>query len=158
MTDKTFFAAPTADDLGQCVGGLVNAVARGMEEQLEPWDLSALEFSILGMCFRSGETTVSNLASVIPVDAGRISRMVYKLYKRGLMSRNRMPSDRRVVQLRLTEEGRNLVPRLAHLVEEYNKLLISGVSHEDLTAFIATCRTIVENHARHRSGVPYIPD
>ena len=154
ITDETVHRAPTADELGQCVTGLVNAVARGMERQLEPWDLSALEFSILGVCFRAGETTVSGLASVIPVDGGRISRIAHKLYKRGLISRNRMTSDRRVVRLRLTEKGRALVPRLVQLVEEYNKMLISGISPEDLALFVATSHTIIENHARHESDAP----
>ena len=149
MTDQAVYRAPTADDLGQCVSGLVNAVARGMEQQLAPWGFSALEFSILGVCFRAGETTVSELASVIPVDSGRISRIVHKFYERGLISRERMTSDRRIVRLQLTDEGRGLVPRLVQLVEEYNKMLISGISPEDLTLFVATSRAIIANHADH---------
>lgn len=154
MTDQTVDRAPTADDLGQCVSGLVNAVAKGMEEQLTPWGLSALEFSILGLCLRAEETTVTELASVIPVDSGRISRVVHKLYKRGLISRDRLTSDRRVVRLQLTEEGQDLVPRLVQLVEDYNNTLLSGISRHDLTLFITTSRTIIENHTHHKSGSP----
>ena len=142
-------SAPTADDLGKCVSGLVNAVARGMEEQLEPWGLSALEFSILGMCLNARTTTVTKLAGMIPVDSGRISRIVNKFHKRGLIKRERMKSDRRVVKLQLSEKGLRLVPRLVHLVEDYNKMLLSGVTVEDLTRFVATSHTIMENYARH---------
>ena len=38
---------PSPLDLGECVTGLVNAVARGMEEQVAPYNLIPLEFAIL---------------------------------------------------------------------------------------------------------------
>ena len=129
-------------------------MAKGTEGQLAPWGFSALEFHILGFIFRAGETTVSEIATVTPVDSGRISRIVHKFYKRGLVSRERMTRDRRVVKLRLTDEGGDLVPHLVQLVDDYNKMLISNISHEDLTGFIATCDKIVENHARHESDAP----
>lgn len=112
MTDQSTLeqTTPTADDLGKCVTGLVNAVARGTEEQLEPWGFSALEFSLLGVCYSAGTTTVTKLAEVIPIDSGRISRIVNRLHNRGLISRQRMASDRRVVKLQLSDDGRDLVP------------------------------------------------
>ena len=142
---------PTADDLGKCVSGLVNAVARGMEEQLAPWGLSALEFSILGVCLSARTTTVTELASVIPVDSGRISRIINKFYNKGLIERERLKSDRRVVKLQLSEEGLRLVPRLAKLVEDYNKMLLTGVTAEDLTRFVNVSQVIIGNHARHQA-------
>ena len=154
MTDQTIDRTPTADDLGRCVTGLVNAVARGMEEQLAPWGLSAVEFSILGVVYRAKETTVSEIASVIPVDSGRISRVVHKFWERGLISRERMSSDRRVVQLRLTDEGGDLVPHLVQLVEDYNQILISDISDKEFTQFLATCRKIIENRTRLRPDAP----
>ena len=154
MTDQAAYRTPPADHLGPCVSGLVNAVAKGTEGQLAPWGLSALEFHILGVIFRAGETTVSEIATVTPVDSGRISRIVHKFYKRGLVSRERMTRDRRVVKLRLTDEGGNLVPHLVQLVDDYNKMLISNISRKDFTGFIATCHKIVENHARHESDAP----
>jgi len=151
MTDQTPYEidTPTADDLGKCVSGLVNAVARGMEQQLAAWRLSALEFSILGVCLSAGTTTVTGLSNVIPVDSGRISRIINKLHERGLINRERMTSDRRVVKLRLSEEGRDLVPRLVKLVEDYNQMLISGISPDNLTRFVATSHMIMSNYARH---------
>lgn len=153
MTDQSTLEprTPTADDLGKCVAGLVNAVARGTEEQLEPWGFSALEFSILGVCLSAGTTTVTGLAEVIPIDSGRISRLVNKLYNKGLISRQRMASDRRVVKLQLSDEGFDLVPRLVQLVEDYNKMLLTDISVEDQARFVAICHRIIENHTRHQA-------
>ncbi len=153
MTDQSTLErrTPTADDLGKCVAGLVNAVARGTEEQIEPWGFSALEFSVLGVCRSAGSTTVTGLAEVIPIDSGRISRIVNKLYNRGLISRRRLASDRRVVKLQLSEDGLDLVPRLVQLVEDYNKMLLAGISVEDQARFVAVCHKIIENHTRHQA-------
>jgi len=153
MTDQSTLeqTTPTADDLGKCVTGLVNAVARGTEEQLEPWGFSALEFSLLGVCYSAGTTTVTKLAEVIPIDSGRISRIVNRLHNRGLISRQRMASDRRVVKLQLSDDGRDLVPRLVQLVENYNKMLLTGISVEDQARFVAICHKIIENHIHHQA-------
>lgn len=153
MSDQTAYEVrtPTADDLGKCVSGLVNAVARGMEERLAPWGLSALEFSILGVCLGAGTTTVTELAAVIPVDSGRISRIINKFHKRGLINRERLTSDRRVVKLQLSEKGLELVPRLARLVEAHNQMLLSGIAIDDITGFVATSHKIIQNYARHRA-------
>ena len=145
--------APTADDLSRCVSELVNAVARGIERKLQPWGFSALEFTILRLCYQAGSTTVTSLAAAIPVDSGRISRVVNNLYNKGLIKRERMVSDRRVVQLQLSDDGLTTVPLLLQLIEDYNNMLIAGISLKEMTQFISTSHKIVANHAHYQAGL-----
>ena len=141
--------APTPDDLGIHVSGLANAMTKGMGEQLAPFDISPLEFTVLGICLRSGTTTASQLARVMPIDAGRISRIVNALCERGLLTRQRLREDRRVVRLRLTEAGQRLATELAQRVQEYNTLLVEKVSQKDLATFVAVSWKIMGNYARY---------
>ena len=121
--------APTPPplDLGECVTGLANAVARGMEEQVAPYNLIPLEFAILRVFLGREEWTTTQLAKALPVTLSRISRIVTKLVDRGLLRRRRLRSDRRVVALALTEEGKALTLELHRSVQAYDARLSVGV-------------------------------
>ena len=95
-------------DLGECVAGLMNAVATGIADLVAPHDLIPMEFALLRLFLRREEWTTTQLAQALPVKLSRISRIVTKLVDRGLILRRRLRSDRRVVILTLTEEGRAL--------------------------------------------------
>ena len=64
---------------------------------------------------------------------------------------NQRPQSR---QATVDHKGHDLFPRPVHLAEEYSMMLISGISREDLTLFVATSHTIIANHARHESDTP----
>ncbi|MCY4437881.1 MAG: MarR family winged helix-turn-helix transcriptional regulator [Chloroflexi bacterium] len=139
---------PTPDYLGVYVSGLANAVTKGIAKQLMPLGVSPIEFIILGVCFRSGTTTVSQLAKVAPVDAGSVSRTVNKLFEQGMLTRRRLRGDRRVVSLGLTEEGLRLVPILIERVQEHNAMLAEGITPEERAVFIAVSERIVLNFSQ----------
>ena len=112
--------APPPLDLGECVTGLANAVARGMEEQVAPYNLIPLEFAILRAFLGREEWTTTQLAKALPVTLSRISRIVTKLVDRDLLRRRRLRSDRRVVALALTEDGKALTSELHRSVQAYD--------------------------------------
>ena len=63
-------------DLGAHVDGLMNAVYKGMEQEVQPYGIALVELSLLRICMEQTEVTATELAEVLPVDASRISRMV----------------------------------------------------------------------------------
>ncbi len=140
---------PTPDYLGGNVVRLANAVMKGTALQLSPFELTPIEFTILGICYRTGTTTISRMARVMPVDAGRISRVVNKLYEQGLLTRKSLKDDRRVVHLGLTEDGLRLVPELIERVQEHNAMLAEGITSEERAVFIAVSEKILSNFARN---------
>ena len=58
-------------------------------------------------------TTAGDLAHNICHDAGSLTRLIDQMVERGLVTRGRSESDRRVVTLALTPRGRKLVEALA---------------------------------------------
>ena len=134
-------------DLGSYVGGLANAVYKGMAEEVAPYDLTPLEFSLLKICMEEGERTATQLAEVLPTDASRISRMVTKLVNLGLLRRRRLANDRRVVKLRITEKGRELTSEAWERVQGYDAKLTEGVNDEEMDIFISICFKILANYA-----------
>ena len=137
---------PSAD-LGECVAGLVNVVARGMADLVAPHGLIPLEFALLRLFLRQEEWTTTRLAQVLPVKVSRISRIVTKLVDRGLMRRRRPVNDRRVVFLTLTDEGRALTGELHRRVSEYEARLSEGVSEEEMEVLASAASKILANYS-----------
>ena len=134
-------------DLGECVTGLANAVARGMEEQVAPYNLIPLEFAILRAFPGREEWTTTQLAKALLVTLSCISRIVTKLVGRDLLRRRRLRSDRRVVMLALTEEGMAMAQDLHMRVQAYDAMLSEGVSAQEMAVFTSVTSKVMANYA-----------
>ena len=95
--------APT--DLGTCVTGLVNAVARGMAQIVSAHGLTHIDFALLRLFLGVEEWTNTQLAQALPIAPSSISRTVTKLVDKGLIQRRRLLSDRRVVHSNVDPGG-----------------------------------------------------
>ena len=141
-----------AISLGPCVATLVNAVAKGMAAETDPYDLIPVEFSLLKVCMEREECTATQLAEVLPVDASRISRIVNRLVNKGLLRRRRLTSDRRVVMLTLTPKGSELTHEIDQRVQKYDAKLVKGISEARMRAFADTISKIAANHVAMKSS------
>ena len=134
-------------DLGTCVAGLVNAVARGMEQIVAPHGLTHIDFALLRLFLGVEEWTTTQLAQALPLAPSGISRTVGKLVGMGLVQRRRLLSDRRVVILTLTEAGMALTQDLHGRVQAYDASLCEGVSEEQMAAFVSVTLKVMESYA-----------
>ena len=138
-------------DLPECVACLANVVAKGMEELVAPHGFIPLEFALLRAFLQKEEWTATELAQLLPVKLSRISRVVTKLVDRDLLRRRRLRSDRRVVALALTEEGKALTLELHRSVQAYDARLSEGVSEEELAAFASVLSKVMANYTALQS-------
>lgn len=134
-------------DLGTCVTGLVNAVARGMAQIVAAHGLTHIDFALLRLFLGAEEWTTTQLAEMLPLAPSGISRSVTKLVDKGLVQRRRLLSDRRVVILTLTEEGLELTQDLHVRVQAFDSSLCEGVGEQDLAAFVSVTSRVVANYA-----------
>ncbi len=132
--------------LERCVADLVNAVDKGVADEVSPYNLIPSEFNLLRVC-AEGPRAAMQLADVLPVDASRISRMVTRLVNLGLLRRQRLRSDRRVVLLHLTDKGRDLTSDVSERVQTHVARLLHGVSEREMRAFESVTSKIVANYA-----------
>ena len=139
-------------DLGACVTGLVNAVSKGMAEEVEPYGLSPIEFSLLKACRAAGECTATELAAVLPVDASRVSRLVTRLVDRGLLVRRRLRNDRRIVMLRLSGQGDELTALLNGRIRQYDSRLTEDIGEEEMSVFESVTLKILANYSTMQSS------
>jgi DNA-binding MarR family transcriptional regulator len=84
-----------------------------------------------------------DLAHNICHDAGSLTRLVDQMEERGLVTRGRSETDRRVVTLALTAQGRKLVEAQAPKIMDFWNGLLSGFTHAEIDTLIALLTRLV---------------
>jgi len=86
------------------------------------YGLTTPQFGILEALYHLGPLSLGELADKLLVTGGNVTYVMDRLEEQGLVFRERSPEDRRVVQAKLTEEGRALIaevfPGHAAFIEE----------------------------------------
>ena len=146
--DRDSQAERRQTDLSGYVAGLASAVEKGMAQEVAPYDLTPLEFNFLRLCLQMDrEVTATELGRLLPVDASRVSRVVTVLVDKGLLRRRRLRDDRRIVMLRLSDEGSDLAFRVREHVDAFAAKLLEGVDADEQQVFLSVASRIIANHA-----------
>lgn len=98
---------------------------------------------ILGMV-NAGIDRPSRLIEHFDVLPSTITFETDKLVAAGLLTRESDPTDRRVVRLRLTDEGRAIHDETRNTVNAFLQPALATLSREELDQFVATFNKIVD--------------
>jgi DNA-binding MarR family transcriptional regulator len=82
-----------------------------IDEALRPWELRAASFQVLKAVRAAGEegTPVTRIGNHLLADGSDLTRLIDRLEARHYLKRYREGKDRRVVTVRLTAEGREVM-------------------------------------------------
>ncbi|MDB5733370.1 MAG: hypothetical protein JWN16_7, partial [Alphaproteobacteria bacterium] len=114
-----------------------------MEAMFQDEELTFSQWTTLVALHDGRITTAGDLAHNICHDAGSLTRLVDQMEKRGLVTRGRSDTDRRVVTLALTAPGRKLVEAQAPRIMEFWNGMLSGFSHAEVDTLIALLTRLV---------------
>lgn len=81
-------------------------VSQIYDHHIEPFGLTTAQFGILAQLRAAGGISIGQLAERMVMDPTSLTRGLKPLEKRGLLTQERDPNDRRARRLALTEEGR----------------------------------------------------
>ena len=137
-------AKDPSGNLGLLISDLYNMLDKAIMKAVLPHGIAPIEYSLLWHCLE-GERTATDLAQILPIDGSRVSRLVTVLVDRGLLRRRRLRSDRRIVMLRLTEEGRELTSSIFQDMRRYYAMLTEDVGEEELRLFESIASRMVAN-------------
>ena len=119
---------------------LTHAIVHGLEQQLSPHGIDAVEYTILGVCTASGPITVKEVRSKVPIDYTQISRTISRLEDKGLVTKRRLKNDRRIVRVQVTSRGQEIMPELMQGALEFYESLVTDIGEEELVE----CTAIME--------------
>lgn len=122
------------------IHALTAAVAALMRQfKLEPGllagsayaDLHINDVGLLSILAEAGDWTVRGLAQALSAPDSTVSSALDRLENRGLVERRRRTSDRRVMRVELTADGRALTDRLRAGQMENSRSMLARLTPED---------------------------
>ncbi|HEY3397055.1 MAG TPA: MarR family transcriptional regulator [Armatimonadota bacterium] len=96
----------------------LNAILRPQWRRRHPADLIPLQFSALGCVSVHAGLSLSGLTEYLGLSLSATSRLVDVLVKRGYLTRETCPQDRRRAQLSVTERGAAALAAAKQVVQE----------------------------------------
>jgi DNA-binding MarR family transcriptional regulator len=78
-------------------------------ERLVRLGISTAQLHILYTLQRAGEMPMSRLADVLNVSLSNATGLIDRIEERGFVERTRVPEDRRIVMIRVTDAGRRML-------------------------------------------------
>lgn len=91
--------------LARCYASYSRAIACKVQD----YDLTTPQFGILEALHHLGPLSLGELAEKLLVTGGNVTYVMDRLEDQGLVYRERSPDDRRIIQAKLTPEGKKLI-------------------------------------------------
>jgi len=131
------------------VGLLIAAARRSLrhvvQERVAPLRLNPPQFWVLLAVDEMSGASLGEIARRQRIDAPAASRIVTALVRRGLVSFQLDPEDRRRSRLRLTRRGADLVRRLRPIAADVRACVVSGMDEGEQDALRALLRKVIQN-------------
>lgn len=105
--------------------------------------LTRPQFFMLHIIKQHGPCKITQLAERMEVKPSAITVMIDRLVHSELVVRNHDPNDRRVVLVKLTQEGENELKKVEQLSKEIISRYFSRLEPDELARFIETFEKIV---------------
>lgn len=103
------------------------------EEIVQEHGLTRGEFELMGAVRRSGKNCRATELSVMTQSSGAaITKRLDKLSASGLITREILPRDRRVVLVNLTERGREVIDELMPIVLDSERKILSQLADTEV--------------------------
>lgn len=96
-----------------------------------PIDMTMEQHYILRYLARTEYSTTSELADVMCVTKSTITSIITKLVNKGLISREPSLEDRRVIYLKITDEGRHQFDMIEHEIQKILLPYLNKVEEEE---------------------------
>lgn len=118
------------DHVGYWLNRLRMEVHQTFEKRLEKHDISVAQWCILATLHSESADSVSTLARYIEVDIASISRVVERLVAKSLVE-NQPGKNRRSGIIKLTKQGRDLVPKLFDEAKDNEEQFFGGLTTDE---------------------------
>ena len=130
------------------VKNLANSLMRRVDTHMQPLELTGMQWEPVLMVWLKRADTVAGLARVSQVGCASMTRMLDRLEDKDLLRRERSATDRRVVNLHLTQKGKKVASKIWPIVVEGMHVHLAGFKKEELVQFNDLLVRMTANGAR----------
>lgn len=83
-----------------------------VKKDISSHDMKTSEFTVLEALYHKGKQTVKEISNAVLINIGSITYVIDKLEAKGLIERNHCEDDRRIVFIKITEQGTKLMDEI----------------------------------------------
>lgn len=136
------------DDIMADIRATMSQLKCASSERLLRLGVSMAQLHILYTVQRNGEMTMSRLAEVLDVSLSNATGLIDRMEERGFIERNRVPTDRRIVLVRVTIAGERMLREVDALTDDLLRSVLGRLPASQLRGVrlaISALREAVES-------------
>ena len=118
----------TEESIGWAMRRIVTSLGQAIERRLGQGGPTSPQWLPLYKLHLGEASTVAELARTCQLDTGAMTRLLDRLEAKGLCRRCRSTTDRRVVNVELTDEGRESALAIPHVLAQVQNEYLAGFS------------------------------
>jgi DNA-binding MarR family transcriptional regulator len=125
-------------------------IRRAQQRHVAAWsrlvstETSSVQFAVLAVLERVGACSQQQLCAAVDLDRSTIADLVARMERRGLLTRDRDPTDRRRNLTMLSDEGEAELNRLRPGVEAVERELTGQLDEPEREALRTTLRQLLD--------------
>jgi MarR family transcriptional regulator, organic hydroperoxide resistance regulator len=130
-------SGPLDDPYGPIIADFraaMNQVKCASSERLLRKGISMAQLHILYTLQRSGEMPMSRLAEVLQVSLSNATGLIDRIEERGFVERTRVPEDRRIVMIRVTDAGRRMLDEVDAISSDLLRSVFGRIGRSQVSA------------------------
>lgn len=120
------------DNIGVFIHTIDLEITNYVNSRLASYKLTSEQNLIMALLWEQEGISQNEISAKLNKDKASVARMVSTLEKKGYLRRNVCPSDRRSVEIYLTEGGRQLGDAVIPINEEIIQVISSGMADEEI--------------------------
>lgn len=132
-----------SESVGYLMKRVMAVVTTTLDQELSRYDITHQQFSTLMILSDTGCSTAADLARITCGDTGAMTRMLDRLETKGVIRRVRSSADRRIVNIELTEAGREFTSKLPIIAINVMNRYLQGFDRAELELMKSFLRRIL---------------
>ncbi|MEJ2596815.1 MAG: MarR family transcriptional regulator [Anaerolineales bacterium] len=139
-------------DIWLHANNMIRSARQIINDNLQPLNLSSAEGNILLHLLTQGqEMGQEQLVNQLDISKPAVSRALNSLERKGYVTRQRDPNDKRARWVRLTDKALEIGPAVEQAYNHVYKLAMQGISQDEFDDFVKLFGRISENFAREQA-------
>lgn len=137
---------------GRLLKLVFGSLVKNIDARLQPLELTAMQWEPLLLLWAGRADTVAALARECNMDCGAMTRMLDRLELKELVKRQRSETDRRVVNLALTEKGHEAAAAIPPVLRDELARHLHDFSDHETDLLICMLQRMLDNGSRGPAG------
>ena len=133
------------ESIGYLIKRAGSQLSLTVDRRLAEFDMTHAQLGIFLKLLHGHANTAADLARELMADTGAITRMLDRLEEKGFVYRTRSSVDRRVVEVTLTEKGRQIADRMTKVAVDALNHHLRGFSDSEVAQFKDFLRRMIAN-------------